>query len=348
MTGEKRTFLPYSRGIDPTRLRIGNLAIDFYNPTIGRETERFKFQKTTSQDEYEKVLEEWAGKPQRDRQCSLNFAVTEEWSVKAGLLDLFNADGASQKTFRAVIEGQGARRFEVEEPIRFFNEAVYSQEGVREWIRNKLTIAANGRLKKGGIGWKPPQIWVCTGVQLINRGAVRYGVSSGYSIGGGVNVDAGLVTMGIPSGQSLVNVDVGKASNSQVENSYDYKDERVWAAQWFQLDVKFRQRGPGDEEKPMVVTLKEVEDLKHGVRKFQQYSTAQDEVDGDEWVDVAEIIGLHSPDVKEKEQLDQSEADRLGEKSDLEFDERPYADAMDGIDWTMYEKYCKYLETLDA
>ena len=344
MTGEKRTFLPYSRGIDPTRLRIGNLAIDIYNPITGPETERFKFQKSSNQDEYETILEKWAGQPQRDRHCSLNFAVTKEWSVEAGLLDLFHAHGENQRTFRGVIEGQDARRFEVEEPIRFFNEAVYSQEGVREWIRDKLTIIVNGRL----IAWKPPRIWVCTGLQLITRGAVRCGASNGHSVGVGANVDAGLVTTGIPTGQSLVNVDGETASNGQVENDYDYRGERVWAAQWFQLDVDFRHRGPGDEERPMVVTLKEVEDLKHGVRKFQQYSTAQDEADNSEWVDVAEIVGLRAPDVKVKEQLDQSEADRPGENSDLEFDERPYADAMHGIDWTMYEKYCKYLETLDA
>src|SRR5881396_3649756 len=104
MTGEKRTFLPYSRGIDPTRLRIGNLAIDLYNPTTGRETERFKFQRSSNQDEYEAILEKWAGQPQRDRHCSLNFAVTEEWSVKAGIMDLFHAHRGSQRTFRAVIE----------------------------------------------------------------------------------------------------------------------------------------------------------------------------------------------------------------------------------------------------
>jgi hypothetical protein len=42
--GEKRTFLPYSRGIDQTRLRIGHLAIDVYNPATGLETEWKGFQ----------------------------------------------------------------------------------------------------------------------------------------------------------------------------------------------------------------------------------------------------------------------------------------------------------------
>ena len=41
---EKRTFLPYSRGIEPSMLRIGHLAIDTSNPETGREDGRFDFE----------------------------------------------------------------------------------------------------------------------------------------------------------------------------------------------------------------------------------------------------------------------------------------------------------------
>jgi hypothetical protein len=41
--GEKKIFLPYSRGIDPTTLRIGHLTINTYNPTNDLDTGRLEF-----------------------------------------------------------------------------------------------------------------------------------------------------------------------------------------------------------------------------------------------------------------------------------------------------------------
>lgn len=43
MGKEKLTFLPYSDGILPERLRIGHLCADVYNPATGNEDERFGF-----------------------------------------------------------------------------------------------------------------------------------------------------------------------------------------------------------------------------------------------------------------------------------------------------------------
>jgi hypothetical protein len=40
---EKRTFLPYSRGIQPKDLRVGSLYIDPVNPVGGVEDQRFEY-----------------------------------------------------------------------------------------------------------------------------------------------------------------------------------------------------------------------------------------------------------------------------------------------------------------
>jgi hypothetical protein len=39
----KNTYLPYTDGIDPKLLRVGTLVLDIFNPTEGKETERFEF-----------------------------------------------------------------------------------------------------------------------------------------------------------------------------------------------------------------------------------------------------------------------------------------------------------------
>jgi hypothetical protein len=42
---ERLTFLPYSKGIDPGRLRIGQMCVDPYNPSSGLGKQRFLFKK---------------------------------------------------------------------------------------------------------------------------------------------------------------------------------------------------------------------------------------------------------------------------------------------------------------
>lgn len=45
MPDTKRTYLPYPRGEDPDKLRLGSLVLDPFNPTVGKSSNRFKFMK---------------------------------------------------------------------------------------------------------------------------------------------------------------------------------------------------------------------------------------------------------------------------------------------------------------
>jgi len=41
---EKRSFLPYSRGVDPEALRLGSLYLNPLDPEDGLESKRFEYQ----------------------------------------------------------------------------------------------------------------------------------------------------------------------------------------------------------------------------------------------------------------------------------------------------------------
>jgi hypothetical protein len=41
---QKRTFLPYARGINPEELRIGSLYLNNLDPDDGLESRRFEYQ----------------------------------------------------------------------------------------------------------------------------------------------------------------------------------------------------------------------------------------------------------------------------------------------------------------
>jgi hypothetical protein len=43
MAEQKRTFLPYQRGIDPEALKLGSLYLDPFNPVDGGEATRFEY-----------------------------------------------------------------------------------------------------------------------------------------------------------------------------------------------------------------------------------------------------------------------------------------------------------------
>jgi len=336
--GEKRTFLPYSRGIDPNRLRIGSLAIDVYNPAQGLETERFKFGRDISQEVYEATIAQYTGEPQIDDECDLRFAATREWSARLAVPGLANLHVEPSGNVSARISGRRGRRFEVENPIAFLTKVVLRQDGVQDWIRDPLSAQSKGKLQKGKSVSYLPKIWLCTGVQLISGGRVHYHSGDATSVGGGLEVDPGLVTTGVPTGQSVAELQGHVSRQHHSENHYRHRDERVWAAQWFQLDVKFRPRRSEDEEKDMIFKLKPVEDLKHGVRKFDSPGPdgTREYAEGDAPPDIAEIVGLVMPG---------GDASRDGEAPQI--DERPYADATRGIDWELYREYEKYLESLE-
>ncbi len=238
-------------------------------------------------------------------------------------------------------------------PINFLENVVLKEEGVKDWVRKQLLIQSKGRLQRGRSAWYAPRLWVCTGVQLISDGGVRFHTSSSTSFGAGVELDPGLLATGIPTGQSIAELHGGVAFSKSTENAYHHDDERVWAAQWYQVEVKFGARGADEDEKPMSFRLKPAEDLKHGVRKFAEPGDGNggSTADGDEPVDVAEIVGLADPEgvpvASQSPTLATSHAQAATQAVTVVFDETPYAAAMKGIDWKMYRDYDSYLDGMD-
>jgi hypothetical protein len=235
--------------------------------------------------------------------------------------------------------------------MAFLRDVVLKQEGVEKWIRDTLSIQATGKLIQGKFAWKPPRIWVCTGLQLIKHGKVKYSTVNSHSGGGGINLDAGLITTGIPTGQSAAEFHGHLENSTHVDNDYDYDDERVWAAQWMEIGVVFRSKGPNDKEKPMVVDLKQIEHLEHGVRTPEQTPETAINSNGaniETRPEVAEIVGLKLP-LDNSNIIDESnqEEEVPYDLDSIVFDSRPYTEAMDGIDWKRYEKYRTYLETVN-
>jgi len=345
----QRTYLPYPAGIDPKLLRVGTLVLDIFNPTQGKETDRFEFYEDLSQTEYEAKIKDLAGFSELiEPKGSLNFSASKEWGMNAGLIDLVHGGVNSQGEIHVGIEGGCFRRIEMQKPVKFLQELVLKQPNVENWIRNKTTAGWAARLYNGSV--KTPKIWVCTGVQLISKAKVRSGTSTGSGQEGGVELDAGLLAGGPPIGKPVAKVEAYHKTENHVDSKYTSEDEAVWCARFFSLRIKLTRPDEtiaGAEEKShakvLRIELGEVEDLAgSGVREDVSEIHSGEEQDNGKRV--AELEGLDLPTGGRFTSQSEPDADN----STIVIGEAPYADAVKGIAWSEFYEYDAYVDSLDS
>jgi hypothetical protein len=230
-------------------------------------------------------------------------------------------------------------------PVKFFKEHVFTQPGCQEWLQKQLSI--------GKAMNKAPKIWVCTGVQLIADAKVKSGSVGSRSNGGGLALDTGILAGGAPTGTSAANIDAKLAHSNGTTSSYGHADERVWAAQWFQLEVVSLPGQVGTKtswlnwfahsesrDGPMDIRLIDLEDLgtsyiREG--KFvESHLEAKRQAECGNTPKVIRIVGLDG--------LEHSDAEQ--DLLDIEVCEDQYANAVNNIDWKQHEEYSRYYSTL--
>ncbi|KAF2417677.1 hypothetical protein EJ08DRAFT_684027 [Tothia fuscella] len=340
---QSRTFLPYSDGIEPEALRIGGLYLNPLDPHIGLESQRFEYREDLGPDEYESNIRKYAWKERRDdRGFSLDFELSNSNSMGVNFSEWLKFNGEHNKTSKATLVGKSGRRLQIRKPEKFLKDEVIKQNEVQEWIRTHASICFKGKF--GHHKWKCPEIWMCTGVQLVTGGDVQTGNSKGSKIGGGAGGDPGPL-VGAPPGVLKVGVEGSHENSETIGTDFGYDDERVWAAQFMEISIEY-----GNEEDPALtekekrslprtilnLNLQQIEDLaargiRSGVKEDQKASTTPC------------LVGR----VTVKETLDD---DDEGEEAcpDLVVSDIPYVMAAHDVHWDMYKECSMYLDVAAA
>jgi len=254
----------------------------------------------------------------------LNFNASRDWLADAGVLNLFKGEAGTGRSEQARIEGEKGRRLQIKRPESLLNEVVLKSPLAKAWLEQQLSISRKmyhlSRLKFGKSRY--PRIWFVTGIQYISNAHVVNGwsKSSEASLGFTVPVPEPVTAAAtIATAQGALSAKASLSSHSDAIAAYHHHDERVWAAQFTPLKVKFHHRSQGAVEAafPTHIKLHDLEDLTTaGVRSGAQ-SGQPGPVEGS-----AEISGLE---------------DRSNEQSQEAKNE--LIEATQEIDWDFYEEY---------
>ncbi|KAH6702883.1 hypothetical protein BKA61DRAFT_198094 [Leptodontidium sp. MPI-SDFR-AT-0119] len=338
---QKRSFLPYSRGINPEDLRLGSLYLNPLDPDDGLESKRFEYQEDLDQDEYEKHVQKWIRREQNDeRGCSLDFEVSKDTSLALKFSDLLKAEGNANSTVAATLEGRSGRRLKIKKPEKFLRDEVMAQEGVQEWVRTQASISFKGHL--GMHKFKAPRIWMVTGIQLVTGGDVRVGSSRSVNGTVGASGDVG-AAFGAPPGVAAVGAEVGHGHHSEANNAYGYDDERVWAAQFMEVKIEYgteadkAMKSKDNNLVPATITTLQLEDIAdlraRGIRASQNLRA---QANGQTYVKPPKPIARVVVTGEDEEEDD-------SEDEGIQLSDSPYTEALKNTDWEMYNECSQYL-----
>ncbi|KAL2063778.1 hypothetical protein VTL71DRAFT_5583 [Oculimacula yallundae] len=340
---QKRSFLPYERGINPEDLRLGSLYLNPLDPDDGLERKRFEYQEELEQDEYEKHIHNWIRREQKDENgCSIDFVISQDSSLGVKFSDLIKAEGNSASTITATLEGKSGRRLKIKKPEKFLRDEVMVQEDVQEWLRTQASIAFKGIF--GMHRFKAPEIWMCTGVQLVTDGLVHVGSSRSMNGTVGASGDVGLA-FGAPPGVAAIGAEAHHGRSSAANNTYGYGGERVWAAQFMEVKIEY---GSKEDKKirskdngfvPATITTFQLEDIAdlraRGIRASQNLRA---EANGQKYVKPPKPVArvMTSGEEQEEENSD-------GDDDEIHFSDHPYMEVLQDTDWEMYDECSQYL-----
>ncbi|CZT52392.1 uncharacterized protein RSE6_13725 [Rhynchosporium secalis] len=340
---QKRSFLPYERGINLEDLRLGSLYLNPLDPDDGLERKRFEYQEDLEQEEYEAHIQKYIRREQKDEKgCSIDFVISKDSSLGVKFSDLIKAEGSANSTITATLEGKSGRRLKIKKPEKFLRDEVMIQEGVQEWLRTQASISFKGHF--GMHRFKAPEIWMVTGVQLVTDGIVHVGSSRSVSGTVGASGDVG-ASFGAPPGVAAIGAEAHHGQSSASNSSYGYGGERVWAAQFMEVKIEY-----GSEEDktikskdngflPATITTFQLEDIAdlsaRGIRASQNLRA---EANGHKCVKppkpIARIV-VCAENVDEEDEEEDGDA--------VQFSDHLYTEALKATDWDMYSECSQYL-----
>ncbi|KAI1334310.1 hypothetical protein F5Y15DRAFT_292823 [Xylariaceae sp. FL0016] len=365
---QKNTYLPYGRGIAPNELRLGSLYLDYENPNVGLEKDRFEFrEKSLSEQQYWQAIKPWVGEVEVDDipPYVLRFQARKYLALQAKFADVGGLGGESSDSAHLSIVGSKAQRYQIRKPERFLKEQVLTQPGVKKWISDRLSITWWAKLKhplKNGKSWRTPSIWLVTGIHLISDGQVHTGWEVGRAVEVEANLDPGAAG-GAPTGQKAIEFKGSSGSNVQMENLYGRRGDLVWCAQFMELAVDFT--NPVGQSAPTgghlrlfskkeieTLGLKQIEDLgKNGVRRAVPMNRNIPSID---WKNHnANILGLRSVDLEHSKAesgdgtLATGDDPDDGKLPELSISDIPYEQDIGVQDWKIFQDHLAYLEYQD-
>jgi hypothetical protein len=237
---------------------------------------------------------------------------------------------------------------QIKKPDRFLREAVIKQDNVQEWLRKQASVS--WKSKFGHYKWKAPEIWMCTGIQLVTRGTVQTGASNSSSIHASAGADIGLVA-GLTPGVAAVKVEGNHGHGEEAMNGYAYDDERIWAAQFMEISIEY---GEGEADKELSATLEDHKVVPKTIATFRLKEVADLKVRGIRASPARRSDGNITPPMDKMPKPigritikdiegEESESEEEGDGGIL-IDETRYVDALKNTDWEMYRNATHYLD----
>jgi hypothetical protein len=234
----------------------------------------------------------------------------------------------------AVLEGDKGRRLKLRYPQKFLKEKVMTQADCEEWIRTQASISIKGKF--GHHKWKTPEIWMVTGLQMVTGGDVYAAGSREKKVEGGVGGDPSLAA-GLPPGTLKIKAEASHERSEETSNGFGFEDERVWAAQFMEIDIEF-----GDDEDVALQKREKSKDmLPKTIADFRLKDIADLKSRGIRGLRNENEVKLPAPRARI---LADEELELPENRSSVEFDEMPYVEALKNTSWDDYNECLRYLD----
>ncbi|KAJ4990032.1 hypothetical protein SVAN01_04495 [Stagonosporopsis vannaccii] len=339
---QKRTFLPYLRGVYPEDLRLGSLYINPLEPTDGLSSLRWEFMRDEEdQDVYEQAVSKWTRKrPEIDQPFAIEFEASKARSLGFNFTEFLGFNSTKTKDSMVKIQGQSGRRIKIKTPEAFLEE-VMEQPGVQEWIREHASI--EHKSKYGRHIWKAPKIWMVTAVQHVTGGDIQASGSSSTNLNAALGVDSSPAAH-LPPNTIPLKATAGVKSSTAATTNFGHADERIWAAQFMPVTIVY---GPDEDRElsardhaflPKTIAsfrLEDVPDLEmKGIREMGERCHGP----------VPRLIGrvtVHGGGCGVAEDDDD-------EEDDFVIDDTPYVDNKKETNWEQYDKYKRWLQEVEG
>ncbi|KAB5576045.1 hypothetical protein GE09DRAFT_613687 [Coniochaeta sp. 2T2.1] len=293
-TDQDRTYLVYSRGLQPDKLPLGSLFLDPANP-LGHERKRCRADVSAAE------LEAWTGPPDVEISPLFKVHATREWLAGAQILDIFRGEVGRKGFVEVNIEGDTGRRLQIDRPEAFLNEVILPTDSARKWITDWLFAFKHSspfkKLRRGGLTFKPPKIWMVTGVQLV--AGARITDTASKTLVNSLTANAPLPKpVAAVMGSTIAGVDGKKNRDAGVQVKGFHPDEKVWAAQFAALKIDTKTASKDAEGRAEVLLEEKYVELKEaeifglgGIRLGgEDEETGQGEPEDE--LEVGEVSGL--------------------------------------------------------
>jgi hypothetical protein len=180
----------------------------------------------------------------------------------------------------------------VKRPEDVLNDVVLCRPEAADWLANCLSVSRMMYYLKLG----SPKVWMLTGIQYLTDVVVSTSHRKSKNVG--VSIEAPLpdptgIAISLLTGLSTAGMEARIQHQSKTDVAYSHEGERIWAAQFAPLDVRYIKKGvEGEKRLPGRILLKALPDLKHfGVRYGSPMMEEEDKDESDEEnVDIKDTV----------------------------------------------------------